>query len=210
MRRLTLRDLALVGQAAGGIKFVGATSAASTSTSAPSGQQTGDLQVVVATGGTSTFPSLPSGWTNIANEYVGAATARIGYRFATSSSSNSGTWTNANKVVMSVYRGADSSNPIGASATGGGYGLAVTYPALALENTDGTSWVFLSGLNTSTADDVGTPTGATKRESRGNPAPTVLVCDTDEAVSSWSSVDADNTSGLNRGWTAFSIELRAA
>ena len=66
----------------------------------------GDLLMAFAfNDGSTTIPSLPSGWTNHMT-FTGSLTGiRIGYKMASSSSDTSGTWTNADGLIVVVYRG---------------------------------------------------------------------------------------------------------
>lgn len=64
----------------------------------------GDLLLVRAIRGNhATPPTLPSGWTNIATGASFGASARMAYKFATTSSETSGTWNNATRLnIFSV------------------------------------------------------------------------------------------------------------
>lgn len=89
----------------GPVTYVGANSQRSNTVGIPA-HQSGDLIVVIAANSTSdVIPSLPSGWTSLATltSFYGKA-ARVGYRFAPSSSTTSGTWTNGTNLGCVVYR----------------------------------------------------------------------------------------------------------
>lgn len=86
------------------ISFVGYNLSESTTVTLPA-HQAGDLILICAGGGSSTIPSLAAGYTSLATGYFGSSGAfRIGYKFATSSSETSGTWTPTLFLGCSVYR----------------------------------------------------------------------------------------------------------
>lgn len=65
----------------------------------------GDLLLVRAVRGNSHVPpTLPSGWTNIATGEATGSSARMAYKFATTSSETSGTWNNASGLSIFSVR----------------------------------------------------------------------------------------------------------
>jgi len=67
---------------------------------------TGDLIIGIATNdGASTIPTRPTGWTSL--WAIGATTSAIAvyYKYAQSNAENFGTWTNADHVSATVWRG---------------------------------------------------------------------------------------------------------
>ncbi len=102
------------------LKFISAANAQSSSVSMPS-HKAGDLIVVYTLNRSSTIPSVASGFTNIYGDGVSNLADRRAYKIATSSSETSGTWTNAEFIIVAVYRGASSvwySDPSGSMSGG--------------------------------------------------------------------------------------------
>lgn len=100
----------------------------------------GDLLVVAANGSSSTstpVPSLPAGWTQAYRSSSNqGAPVLIGYRFATASNTQGGTWTNAAYNCAYVFRNADTTTPFGAINSTMN---AASTPAVTPVNTEGES-----------------------------------------------------------------------
>jgi hypothetical protein len=153
--------------------------------------------------GSTTAPTLPSGYNRITNSGGNTNSARIGYKIADGTETDTGTCTNATSVAFDILRG-QTNGPIGARAPGGASSNSMSYSALTMLRADGTSWVIGFGAHCS-ATDVGTnvPSGMTPRSS----ATDVAVFDTNGAVSSWSA----QTAGVNAtfGWRTYTVEILA-
>jgi hypothetical protein len=194
------------GAAAGGVSRIGSNSALGTSVAIPA-HQAGDLIVIDAVNTSSgTAVSLPGGYTSILNATPGATTAmRTGYKLAASGAETSGTWTNATSVHVTVYRGVNPAAPIGASIGAQFVGsTSLRYDTLALQITDGSSWVHSAGMHT-TATDIETnpPNASTNRTDQGQ----LATFDTNGGVSSWARATLTlNASGTSRGHV---VEIRA-
>jgi hypothetical protein len=191
------------------LSFVGATGGTA-SAGLPSGWQAGDLAIVFAyRDGSTTAPSLPTGWTNIINGGANTNSQRVGYRILQSGDTGTGTWTNATTVICVVYRGQDAT-PIGASAQNGGSSTTVTYPALTLQRTDGSSWVLCAAGHRSIDTSLETPpSGTTLRRNELDSTDEAAAFDTNGGVSSWSSRSV-SVGGTSSGWRAVSVEIRQA
>jgi hypothetical protein len=192
------------------ISFVGASTGV-TSASLPSGWQAGDLAIVLAyRDGSTTAPSLPSGWTNIISGGANTNSQRVGYRVLQAGDTGTGTWTNATSVVCLVYRGQHATTPIGASAQTGASSTTVTYPALTLEVTDGTSWVVgLAGHRSIDTALETPPTGMVNRANVVDSTDEASGHDTNGGVTSWSATSV-SVGGTSSGWRAATVEVRAA
>jgi hypothetical protein len=196
------------------IIFVAANSVAGASF--PSGlptHQAGDLIIIFAyRDGDANAPTLPSGW-NIIGSASGAGGSNknssvMAYRVATASGTASGTWTNATELVVQVYRGASSSSPIGAQADGGSTGTTVTYPALSLNVTNGSSRVAgFAGHQTAAINLQLAPTGMTNRTSASGTGK-VAGHGTSVGVVSWSATNVTLT-GTSAGWRARTVEIKS-
>ena len=121
--------------------FVGSFGAGGTTSVSPMpAHQAGDLLITTAYRyADTTAPSLPAGWTNIQSGGGFNCGMRTAYKIATSSSETSGAWTNASQVLVEVWRNA----AIGVSAVGGNTSAGITYPALTLSTTGGTSRTYV-------------------------------------------------------------------
>src|SRR5215472_19136180 len=109
-----------------------------------------DLIVVFAySDGTAAVPSLASGFTSLQTGSSGGAVKCgfiLGYMLSAGGDTSTGTWTGATQVTCIVFRGVDTTTPVGASAkVVGSTSTTLSYPALTLQITTGTSWVFGGG-----------------------------------------------------------------
>jgi hypothetical protein len=177
------------------VTYIGSAGGVDTATM-PS-HQSGDLIVAWAfRDGSTTPPALASGQN------------RMAWKIAASSSEAVGTFTNANAVVVAVYRpGSGETLGIGVSAQGGANSTTVTWPGLTLSVTDGTSWVLgMTGARDPNAT-IGTPfTGMVNRIDYLNTGICRSVLhDTDGGVSSWST-GTQNTGG-GSSWRAAVVEM---
>ncbi len=189
------------------VSFVGVAAALANTVTLPA-HQTGDVLLILARRNNSaTPPTLPAGWTAIRSG-TGASNvaAIVGYKIAASSSETSGTWTNAGTLAAAVYRG---NSGIGASAIlTGGTGAAAIMPALALQITDGSSWVVgFNARSTATGAEPTAVTGMTLRTEATTATPRGSVLDTNGPVGAW----ADATSDIgNSGWVNIVVEVKAS
>jgi hypothetical protein len=127
----------------------------------------GDLILIAAycMDGNGTAPTLPAAFTEISHATASDAWL-LAYKIATSTSDASGHWGADSLVLCSVFRGADTNQPIGAWAANSGTADAgVTYPGLTLQTPGGTSWVAAFASSDSATVTLGTaPSGMTRRE----------------------------------------------
>lgn len=170
----------------------------------------GDLAVVFAyRDGSTTAPSLPSGWTNIGNSGANTNSSRVGYRVLQSGDTTTSTWTNATSVVVMVYRGQDSTTPIGTSSGSGTASTTVTYNALTLQITDGSSWVLgVAGHRSTNTNLQNAPTGMTNRATVVDATDEAAGHDSNGGISSWGAQNV-SVGGTSSGWRAWSIEIRS-
>jgi hypothetical protein len=193
-----------------GVSFVG--SAVGTTSANLPAFLPGDIAVVHAfRSGNATAPTLPAGWTSINTGTTTTTGARIGYRILVAGDTTTGTWTNATRVTVSIYRGqslayGNGVNP--ASATSSAVSTTVTYPALTLTRTDGTSWVLGVAGHRSTDTAIETPpTGMVLRaDSLGTSE--AAAHDTGGGVASWGSTNV-SVGGTSSGWVSFVVEIAA-
>jgi hypothetical protein len=193
------------------ISFVGA--AAGTNSATLPSFQGGDIAVVFAfRDGNTTNPSVPTGWTSITNTNDGTScSATSGWRRLVATDTTTGTWTNANRVVVAVYRGCEPFiSPIGGGANGAGTTNTVAYNTLTMSKADGTSWVLghVGHVNVDTTVDSAGISGMTARGGGVDATAEAHAWDTNGGVSSWSTTNQTIT-GTAGAWITRTIELRA-
>lgn len=166
----------------------------------------GDVITMIAVRADTTIPTVPAGWTTLDSSTVTGLSSVYAYKVAASNAETSGTWTNATRLVSTVYRGVGSGS-IGAAVKTTGSGTTLTYGAVTLAVTNGTSWVVASATHAnavSTGAQVA-PTGMTNRAESGATTPRTGMHDTNGGVSSWSSQNvAMSGSGA---WVSYTLEL---
>jgi hypothetical protein len=192
------------------ISYIGSASAQSTSCTPPT-HTTGDLFICAAyRDGSTTSPSLPSGWTNITNNGANTNSMRVGYKFATSASDTCTGWSNAGAVMLHVYRGVNTSTPIGVFSYDGASSSTVRYLTLGtLADTGGTSWVagFAAHRSVDTTAMGTAPTGMTNRTNTAGTSSDFASHDTNGTVSSWGSQSVA-VGGTASGWRSVAVEIR--
>lgn len=172
--------------------------------------QAGDLLVGFAyRDGNNSAPSIPTAenW-RVWGSGSGANTnsSIIGYKVAASSSEASGTWTNATGVSVHVYR---NHAGYGANADTGAASTTVTYPALTLQVTDGSSWVAgFAGHRSVDTDLQNPPSGMVSRSTFVNATNEIAGHDTNGGVSSWSDTNVA-VGGTSLGWRARTMEIKS-
>ncbi len=201
-------DVTFTTSACSTITFVASSAVQGVNATIPA-HNVGDLLITFAyRDGNATGPTTPSGWTVISSSGGGNANgSTLAYRIATGADSSNG-WTGASEIVTHVYRG-QSASPIGVNGVQSSSGTTVTYPALTLGVTNGTSWVigFAGHRNTNT-NLQNPPTGMIQRTTRVDATAEVAGHDTNGGVSSWSArnVVVGGTSG---GWMTRVLEIKS-
>jgi hypothetical protein len=153
--------------------------------------QSGDLILLMAARRSNTLPSEETGenWTAITTAQTGSTmSARFAYKVAASGSENVGTWTNAEMVIVAVYRGQHASDPLGGSlASTATASNQMSYGGITMDVTDGTSWVMAFGIHrtATTTGGQAPPTGMSNREDSGAVAPRTGAHDTNAGVTEW-------------------------
>jgi hypothetical protein len=190
------------------ISFIG--SAGGTDSATVPTHQAGDLIIVSAfINASASVPRYPdeSGWSPIHCFTGSSASFMIAYKFAASSSEVTGTWSNAGEMIVAVYRNVDAISPVGSSARTNAISTTVTYPALTMHNSTGTSWVVgIAGhrsLNTALET---APTGMINRIVQNSGSAEIAHHDTNNTVSSWSSTNV-SVGGTSSNWTGITYEL---
>lgn len=159
---LTLTGSAPTVATAGAVTYISSASASASTVTMPT-HASGDLLLMWAYRPLSTTPaSLPAGWTNVINGGSNTSSGRVGYKIAASSGETSGTWTNAQMLIVMVYRNASG---VGASARTSGNSSTHNVPGLTLNVTTGTSRVvtFASTSTTGGAYPSTTDNGFSRR-----------------------------------------------
>lgn len=181
--------------------------ASGTNTATMPAHQSGDLLIVLAQRTvSSTAPTVVAGWTAIGTNTANTMGWRAAYKVAASSSEVVGTWTNAEQLIVLVYRGAISPY-IGALAfnTGAGGGT-INFSALALGAADGSRWVIgFAGARTGSSGIEAAPAGMTLRSNAVGGSNELAAFDTNGGVTSWSSVNGGDASTAN--WKTLVVEI---
>jgi hypothetical protein len=193
------------------ISFVGV-AAGVTSATLPSFNR-GDIAVVYAfRDGSTTNPSVPTGWTSITSTNDGTTcSASSGWRRLQEGDTTTGTWTNASRVVVAVYRGCEPFiTPVGGGANGAGTTNTVSYTTFTLTRGDGTSWVLghVGHRSVDTTVDSASISGMTARGGGVDATAEAHAWDTNGGVSSWGTTNQTIT-GTASGWVTRTIELLA-
>jgi hypothetical protein len=193
------------------ISFVGV--AAGTNSATLPSFASGDIAITFAfRDGNTTNPTIPAGWTNITNTSDGTScSVSVGWRQLVNSDTTTGTWTNASRVVVVVYRGCEPFiTPVGGGANSAGTTNTVTYGAVTMTRGDGTSWVLglVGHRSTDTTVDSAAISGMTARGGGVDATAEAHAWDTNGGVASWSSTNQTIT-GTASGWVTRTVELLA-
>lgn len=194
------------------LTFVGATSAAGTTAPTVPGMQAGDVIIVSAyRGQNATAITTPAGYTNGPGATANGNADRVAYRIATSSTDATGTWTNADVVVVEVWRGA-ANPPFGATSSITNITSPFAYPALTLSVTDGSSVVLaFAGIRSLNQEPEVPPPGMVNRVAQladGGITAELAGHSTPSGVSSWAGGNGGATGGIR--WRINTVELLAA
>lgn len=185
------------------ISFVGS-STGTTSATLPA-HQAGDLILAFAyRDGSATSPALGSGFTNLLIQAGTSNSCRVGYLFATGSSTSSGTWTSSTSVIFLVYRGVSS---IGAFGSTFNTGTLITFPSLSLVAQTGKSWVvgFVGHRSNNVAIETA-PSGMVNRTSVSDSTDEAAAHDTNLGVDVFEATTSQ-INGSSSGWVSSTIEL---
>lgn len=153
--------------------------------------QAGDVLIAWAVrDGSNTIPGVPAGWTGIQSGATNSLSYALAWKTATSSNEQVGTFSNATSLIVSQYRPGDGYTiSFGANSTKSSNqaGSTATYNPLALQNTDGSSWVL--GFFATRSSNIGglstAPTGMVNRSFDQDATDSVAVHSTPAGVSTW-------------------------
>ncbi|QBX38681.1 hypothetical protein E4M02_11200 [Brevundimonas sp. S30B] len=195
------------------VRWIGGASGTNTATLPP--HKAGDAIFAAAfRDGSATLPTLPSGqnWSSIlAPTGANTCSARAAGKIAASSGEAVGTFTNATTVDVGIWRPRPGYTlSFGAAASASGSSTTVSYPALTLQDTSGSSWVMGWAGHRSVNTTLETPpTGMTNRLTTVDATDETALHDTNGGVSSWS-LQTRSVGGTSSGWFGFTVELKAA
>jgi hypothetical protein len=181
-----------------------------TSVALPAGWQPGDLAVVMLARNACGFgtppvvcpPPVPTGFTSWGTASAGTGSSSFGSRLAyrvlqAGDTTVAITGTGWRSALVLVYRHATA----GVAVPGSGTSATTTFPGLALQQTNGSSWV---GAMAGTFNGLGAaaaPTGMVKRNTTGG----IGGFDTNGGVASFASRSIPSSGA----WNSFSFELKA-
>lgn len=189
--------------ASSGPQLISSASAQATTVTMPT-HAAGDLLIMFAERESNSGPGVPAGWGTIQSQ-VGAnnISAVLAYKYAASSSETSGTWSNANGLIVEVWRNAK----VGSSVAQTGSADGVVYPALSMLNAAGSSRVAAYGAHRNTAGDMGVaPAGMVNTVNVAGSGQDFASHATAAGVASWSSQTATTGEGAS-GYSSFVVEL---
>lgn len=173
--------------------------------------QAGDLLVsFMFRDGSATAPALPSGWTSWGTGAGTSCSYRLAYKIAASSSESGGAPSTATTCITSVYRPKTGFALLaGALAQAFGTAATLSYPALTLQTTDGSSWVGAAAGHRSTNTAIETPpAGMVLRNNTLDATDEAAVFDTNGGVTSWAAANVE-LGGTASGWAAVVFEIKA-
>jgi len=194
------------------ISFVGAATGTNTAT-LPSFQP-GDIALAFAfRDGSATNPTIPGTFTNITNTLdTTSGSGSVGWRRLLASDTTIGTWTNASRCVVGVYRGCEPFiTPVGGGANNNGTtNASVGLNTFTMTRGDGTSWVIGFVGHRSVDTDLGTlwTNMGSLRDNTADATAETCLQDTNGGVSSWST-QTRNIGGTGSGWVSRTVELLA-
>lgn len=191
------------------ISHIGTSSAVATTITVPA-HVAGDLMVIVAASSAG-MPSLPAGWTNIYTATSAGGNNRCAYKIATGTTDTSGTWTGAQMLSISVFRGTHATTPIGVVGTlstgSGGAGSTVSIPGLtgSFATNSWVHWLFSPSSGRALS---GVPASLTMRV---NVPDAQQIYSTNAAVTSWPATSATAGAPVSlTDWRSNTFEIRDA
>lgn len=186
--------------------FIGTNAVVSTTISIPA-HVSGDAIIIVAYRASATPATVPSGWTTLCQSGTANLSVIVGAQIATSSGTTSGTWTNAARLQVFVWRGPTGFGSAN-TANSASSGTTITYPAITLDATDGTSALALFGGTRSITSTIETApaSGFTRRGVFLDSVIEFAGFDSDAGVTSFSAT-AQNIGGTSASWTTATVEL---
>lgn len=183
------------------ISYVNSGTSATSTITIPT-HQVGDLIIIQAiNSAASTKPTVPGTFTSITTaNTTGAFGSSAGYIIATTNTTTSGTWTNADRMMVVVYRGVSAVGNTASDANNIS-NVNMSYPAVTFAVSNGTSWACCMGQTKGTQSP-GTPGTNTSRAN----GTTYRLSDTNAGVTGWSTTAT--TLGAGSLWATLVIELK--
>lgn len=189
------------------ISFIGQASSSLTTITPPS-HQAGDLFLILGfRDGSNSTPTKPLDYAQLQTVTSNSAGSMFAYKLATSSGESGGTWANATGLILLVYRGVDQVTPIGGSSVSTASSTTVSYPAVPMSVTNGSSYI--AGLAASRSIDTSIetpPSGMTNRVDLLDATDEIAGHDTNGGVTGWPTTTVA-IAGTSSGWAAFTAEI---
>jgi hypothetical protein len=181
--------------------------AAAGNTVTMSAHSTGNLIVAsVWKSGATTPPTIPGGWTAAVTTTGATSWMGVYSKIAASGSETTGTWTGATAVEVNVYSGASGIGGVSAGSTN--TGTTITYPAVTLQKTNSTSWVYRTACaKAATNITTNTPTGYTARGGVATTGSAIRGCDSNAGLAASPGTATQTVSGSGV-WIALSVEIK--
>ena len=195
----------------GDITYIG--SAEGTDSATLPAHQSGDLILAYAfRDGSTTQSTLPIGWTSIITNTGTTYAARFAFKVATSNTEQSGTWTNATRVLFLVYRNANTSGlafqlslPTALLDANGATSTSITYnPKTSWPNL---SWdVVLLGHQSTDQSATVVPTGITSRTNTNTDSR--MFAGDSNGITTGFAAQTLGVGGTSGGWRTYTFRLR--
>lgn len=182
--------------------FIGKNSASSTSCTLPEFLPN-DTAYVFSFRAALTAPSLPAGWTNVSTQSANSNSFRVGSRVLVAGDTVTGTWTNADFVIVVVYRNISATGAAGSTTSAADTSTEMSgfTPQIAT----GSSWRLAWGGSVQTTS-MSTPAGWTLRASHTAGASMGVLFDFNAGITSASQLTSTNGASAVSG--GGSVELR--
>lgn len=187
------------------ITVVGTATGTNTATM-PAGLAVGDLVMVYAfRDGSATAPGIPAGYTTI-ESVGGSSMAHVAVKFTAASVSDVvGTFTNASSLICIVLR--NHAGTGGFASSSAVTSSNVTYPAITMTQSNGTSWVLGFGATRAADSSIEiAPTGMTNRTSVKDATDGAALHDTNGGVPGWAGATAA-IAGTPSNWRSIVVEV---
>lgn len=194
------------------ISFIGAASANADTVDLPS-HQAGDLFICAAyNNNAATRPNTPDGWVSVVAASSASNAILLSFRIAGTASEVSGTWTEADQLIIVVYR-SENIMHVGNSSLltfTAGIGGTITYPAVTRGSPITNLWHGAVVAHQSNNTDINVaPTGMVNRSAiAGGSAGELAIHDTNANSAVWNATHYTLTSGTSSSGRVATYEIR--
>lgn len=188
------------------ITRIGSCSAQTTSCTFSVAPSSGDVIIAFAhRDGSTTPPTLLTGYTNVTTNTTTSTSERTQWKISNGTETTTTVATNATSIAAVIYRGINSTTPIGTFAVGGAVSATMSYTGFTSIQRDSSSWVLGCGGHRS-ATNVGTnaPSGLSLVSS----ATDIACFDSNAGKTDFTTATA--AVNASSGWVTISLEVQAS